>query len=261
MPTRTPDTLDADPEGPILATELTKDDYARLAAERTFVLPVGILEEHGPHLPLGTDIFQAEAVVDAAAMRTGAVVLPTLNYGNCHSTKPFPGSISLSFDTVRQVATEILTELARHGVRSVVIVSGHAGSGHMRALKEAGRDVVAEHPELTVALLSEWEVLFGHGGETVDGVEVPEADGHAGTMETARIQAQRPELVRELPGPHFPAEDGFVLTPTPEDALPDGYIGDPSEASPELGQVLHRLAVDALEALFTELSPPDEGVA
>lgn len=246
---------------PPRAAELTKDEYARLAGERTFVLPVGILEEHGPHLPLGTDIFQAEAVVDEAAARTGTVVLPTLNYGNCHSTKPFPGSISLSFDTVRELAYEILTELARHGVRSVAVVSGHAGSGHMRALKEGSRDVIAEHPELTVALLSEWEVLFEHGGETVDGVEVPETDGHAGTMETARILELAPDLVGSRPGRHFPEEEGFVLTPTPEEALPDGYIGDPSAATPELGQVLHRLAVDALADLFEDLAPEDEGGA
>lgn len=245
---------------PTRATELTKDEYARLAGERTFVLPVGILEEHGPHLPLGTDIFQAEAVVDDAAARADAVVLPTLNYGNCHSTRPFPGSISISFDTLRSLTEEILAELARHGLRSVVIVSGHAGSGHMRALKEAGRSVIAEHPQLRVALLSEWSVLFEHGGETVDGVTIPEADGHAGTMETARMQDLRPELVGSTPGAHFPSEEPFVLTPSPEDALPDGYIGDPSEASPELGETLHSLAVDALAELFDRLAPEPEPV-
>lgn len=245
-------------EAPVLAVELTKDEYARLAGERTFVLPVGILEEHGPHLPLGTDIFQAEAVVREAAARTGSVVLPTLNYGNCHSTRPFPGSISLSFDTVRQVGVEILSELARHDVASVAIVSGHAGGGHMRALKEAGRDVIAEEPEMTVALTSEWAVLFEHGGETVDGVEVPSADGHAGTMETARMLDLRPDLVGQPPGEHLPQEDAFVLTPTPETALPDGYIGDPSQASDELGAVLHDIAVEALAELFDRIRPGSE---
>lgn len=237
------------------AAELTKDEYDRLADQRTFVLPVGILEEHGPHLPLGTDIFQAEAVVNEAAARADAVVLPTLNYGNCHSTRPFPGSISLSFDTLRSVGTEVLEELARHGVSSLAIVSGHAGGGHMRALKAAGRSVIADHPELRVALLSEWDVLFGHGGERFDGVEVPEADGHAGTMETARIQHLHPNLVRDRPGEHLPEEEGFELTPTPEASMPDGYIGDPSAATPELGELLHSLAVEALVDLFEDLEP------
>jgi creatinine amidohydrolase len=241
---------------PILATELTKDEYARLAAESTFVLPVGILEEHGPHLPLGTDTFQVEAVVNEAAEATDAVVLPTMNYGNCHSTQPFPGSISLPFDTVRTLAEEILRELARHDVASVAIVSGHAGGGHMRALKQAGRDVLADHPQMRIALLSEWDVLFPLGGETLNGETVPEADGHAGTMETARIRHLRPELVDDSPpGEHFPQEEGFELASEPDEGMPEGYMGDPSRATPELGEGLHDAAVEALEELFDDLAP------
>lgn len=246
---------------PTYATEITMEEYRRLASQRTFVLPVGILEEHGPHLPLGTDIFQVEAVVQDAAARTGSVILPTLNYGNCYSTRPFPGSISISFDTLRDLTKEILQELARHGVASVVIVSGHAGSGHMRALKQAGRRVIQEEPGLRVALLSEWDVLFGHSGETVEEVSIPEVDGHAGTMETARMQDLRPELVRSPPPEHVPEDEGFELSATPEEAMPDGYIGDPSEASSEMGSVLNTLATDALVDLFQRLEPADEAIA
>lgn len=241
---------------PIRATELTKDTYAQLAAERVFVLPVGILEEHGPHLPLGTDTFQVEAVVDEAADRSGAVVLPTMNYGNCHSTRPFPGSISLSFDTVRTLVEEILAELARHGVVSVCIVSGHAGGGHMRALKMGARHVLANHPDLRIALLSEWDLLFALSGQMLEGGHrVPEADGHAGTMETARIAHLRPDLVEDPPGEHLPENESFELTATPEASMPDGYVGDPSAGSAELGQGLHREAVEGLTELFERLSP------
>ncbi len=237
------------------ASELTMEEYDQFATERAFVLPVGILEEHGPHLPLGTDIFQAEAVVNEAAARTGSIVLPTLNYGNCHSTRNFPGSISIGFDTLRSLTRDILDELARHEVKSVAIVSGHAGSGHMRAIKQAGREAVKEHEGFTVALLSEWDVLFGYAGETVNGETIPQRDGHAGTMETARIMDLREELVKETPGEHLPNDEGYVLSPTPEDALPDGYIGDPSQATVKLGRVLHTLAVDALADLFEEIEP------
>lgn len=247
----------ADPE-PIRAAELTKDEYRRLAGQRTFVLPSGILEEHGPHLPLGTDTFQVESIVDEAAARTGAVVLPTLNYGNCHSTQPFPGSISLTFDTVRTLTEEILTELARHGVASVCIVSGHAGGGHMRALKEGARNVLADHPEMRIALLSEWAVLFGLAGESLNGETVPEADGHAGTMETARIQYLRPDLVDDPPGEHFPPEEGFELSPEPDADMPDGYIGDPSRATDKLGEGLQRESIEALVELFEDLEPEPE---
>jgi len=244
---------------PTFAKELTKDEYARLAAERTFVLPVGILEEHGPHLPLGTDTFQVEAVVNEAADEAEAVVLPTMNYGNCHSTQPFPGSISLSFDTVRTLTDEILSELSRHDVSSVAIVSGHAGGGHMRALKQGARNVLARDPSMRIGLLSEWDVLFGLAGEELNGETVPEADGHAGTMETARIQHLRPDLVAEHPpGEHLPDEEEFVLSAQPDEGMPEGYIGDPSTASPELGEGLHDAAVEALAELFGDLAPEPE---
>jgi creatinine amidohydrolase len=237
----------------ILANELTMDEYDDLVDERVFVLPVGILEEHGSHLPLGTDTFQVEAVVHEAAKRTGSVVLPTLSYGNCHSTRPFPGTISLSTDTVKQITIEILEELARHDVESVAIVSGHAGGGHMRALKQGAREVLAENPDMTIALLSEWALLFAKAGEDLNGM--PVGLGHAGTMETARILNLRPDLVGDTPGEHLPEEEPFVLSANPDADMPDGYIGNPKQATAALGQGLHEEAVDALVDLFEDIKP------
>lgn len=246
---------------PILATELTKDAYQRLAAERTFVLPMGILEEHGPHLPLGTDTFQAEAVVREAAAQSGAVVLPTVNYGNCRSTRPFPGSISLSFDTVRTIVSEILCELARHGVSSVAVVSGHAGGGHMRAIRLGAQEALNQAPTLRVAVLSEWEILFGlHPDEIPGSHTVPTGDGHAGTAETARMLDLHPELVKRPPGEHVMPDEGFIVSATPEAGWPDGYAGDPSAATAELGRALHDAAVQALTELFEGLTPEPEKV-
>ena len=237
---------------PTLAVELTRDTYADLAARRTFVLPIGILEEHGPHLPLGTDGFQVEAVVLEAAARTGAVVLPTLWYGNAVSTRPFPGTISISVDTLRAVVRDILSELARHGVCSVAIVSGHAGGGHMAFLKQAARDALQDDLPLRVAVLSEWDALLGL--EEVAGIRLPPGDGHAGAMESARMLDLRPELVGDLPGPLFPEDAPSEVSIAP---LPDGYGGDPSLATAKLGRALHERCVEALVELFDRLTPSD----
>lgn len=245
------DSGDRAPE-PILAAELTKDEYARLAGERVFVLPMGILEEHGPHLPLGTDSFQVEAVVHAAAAETGAVVLPTLWYGNCNSTQPFPGSISITFDTLRAVVGDILDELERHDVERVAIVSGHAGGGHMRATKLAAQER-AESGGMRIALLSEWDILYGLGPEALGELGIPPGDGHAGTMETARILHLRPELVKDPPGLHEVEEEAHIVPEDPAAIWPDGYGGDPSAASDKIGQRLHDEAVSGLVELFERL--------
>ncbi len=254
MPSSAEPTEGTEPE-PIQAVELTKDEYARLADQRTFVLPVGILEEHGPHMPLGTDGFQVEAVVHEAAAATGSVVLPTLWYGNCVSTRGFPGSISISFDTLRAITSDILDELARHGVESLAIVSGHAGGGHMRALKLAVREKLDDGLDMTVALLSEWDLLFALDEDELDEVEIPVGDGHAGTMETARMLYYRPELVKQPPSAHVVEEVPHVIPKDPSSIWPDGYGGDPSVASDKLGKALHDRAVAGLTELFEEISP------
>lgn len=241
-------------DGPIRVETLTKDTYAALV-DRLFVLPLGIVEEHGPHLPLGTDTFQVQAVLDEAAAATGAVLLPPLWYGNCDSTRPFPGSISISVDTLRAVLEDILDELVRHGVRRVALVSGHAGSGHMAGMKLAAKAAIARAPALKVAVLSEWDFLFAGEGLDAAALGVPEGDGHAGTMETSRMLALRPELVSdERPGLHLNEEPPFVLDAHPEAWWPDGYGGDPSRASAEIGRALHDHCVEGLVKLFERMA-------
>lgn len=238
------------------ADELTYPDYEEAVQERVVVWPVGILEEHGPHLPLGTDTFQVEAVVDEAAERAGALVLPTLVLGNAHSTGPFPGTISVSEATLEQVAREVLGELDRHGARAVCVVSGHAGSGHMHALRSAGKAVAeSKDTEMAVAVLSEWDLLFDAEGP-IAGVELPPHDGHGGAGETARMMDLRPELVLddEVPGDHRAAEHRFILPHDPAAAMPEGYGGDPSLATPKLGAALHERAVEGLVELFADLA-------
>lgn len=234
------------------AEELTYPEYADLVTERVVVWPVGILEEHGPHLPLGTDTFQVEAVVEEAAEAVGALVLPTLAVGNAHSTRPFPGTISLREATLEQVAREVLLELDRHGAEAVAVVSGHAGSGHMHALGNAAEDVT-ETGGPRVAVLSEWDLIYPVD-EPIAGVEVPPWDGHAGAMETARMLDLRPELVGDPPAAHRAEEHPFVLPTEADAAMPDGYGGDPTLGSAELGEALHGICVDGLVDVLEDLA-------
>lgn len=237
------------------ADEMTYPEYEAAIRERVVVWPIGILEEHGPHLPLGTDTFQVEAAVEDAVRQADAVLLPTLVLGNAHSTRPFPGTISVTEDTLEQVAREVLLELDRHGARAICVVSGHAGSGHMHALKAAA-EPVTETGGPRVAVLSEWDLIYGALDGPVAGVEIPDYDGHAGAMETARIKDLRPELVDDeaIPDDHEAAEHPFVLPRDPAGAMPEGYGGDPSLATAKLGEALHSIAVEGLVEVFADLA-------
>src|SRR5918996_3633888 len=103
------------------------------------ILPVGVVEEHGAHLPLGTDSFAAEAYAASAAPHLEeasyeVVVAPTINYGVARAAIDFPGTLSLEPETLRSMVVDIGRSLAKHGLDRLVILNGHRDRGHMKAL-------------------------------------------------------------------------------------------------------------------------------
>jgi creatinine amidohydrolase len=227
--------------------DLTSPAFAALDPKPALLVPIGIVEEHGPHLPLDTDSIQALATCEAVAERTGALVAPLLAYGNCSSTRNFPGSFSLSFDAVRMVAREILLDCARHGIRTVALVSGHAGGAHMRALKLAAEEVVSQHPEQRILVLSDYELLDDFASD------LPRWDGHAGGMETSRMLALRPDLVEGRGAAHKVEFPDFLVEAHPERRFPSGVMGDPTSASAELGRRANEHIAQRLARLLSNV--------
>ncbi|HET6405072.1 MAG TPA: creatininase family protein [Candidatus Thermoplasmatota archaeon] len=225
---------------PLRLGEMTSPQFAALSPKPPLLVPVGIVEEHGPHLPLDTDTIQAVATCEAVAERIGAIVAPALSYGNCSSTRNFPGSFSLSFDTLRAIARDILLDCVRHGIGTVAFVSGHAGGAHMRALKLAAEEVVERHPALRVFVLSDYELVGGLDAP------FPKWDGHAGGLETSRMLALRPDLVKGSAPPHKVQFADFLVDPRPERRFPSGVMGDPTLASAEIGRRANAHIVDRL---------------
>jgi creatinine amidohydrolase len=240
---------------------MTSPDFAALDPKPALLVPVGIVEEHGPHLPLDTDTIQAVATCEEVAHRMGCLVAPALAYGNCSSTRNFPGSFSLGFDTLRAIAKDILLDCVRHTIPTVAFVSGHAGGAHMRALKLAAEEVVALHPTLRVFVLSDYELLGvpdgsadpssprgrGFDAKAAAGVDLPRWDGHAGGMETSRMLALRPDLVKPgLGKPHQVRFPDFLVEPHPERRFPTGVMGDPTKASAALGRAANAWICDRL---------------
>lgn len=223
---------------------MTSPAFGALDPKPPLLVPVGIVEEHGPHLPLDTDTIQAIATCEETAKRIGAIVAPAMAYGNCSSTKNFPGSFSLSFDTLRATAREILLDCKRHGFGTVAFVSGHAGGAHMRALRLAAEEVVVLHPEMRVFVLSDYELLGGLDSP------FPKWDGHAGGMETSRMLALRPDLVKGTAAPHRVQFPDFLVEAHPERRFPSGVMGDPSKASAEMGKRANEWIVERLVELL-----------
>lgn len=129
--------------------ELSTKEAAKAAEDDTVVIfPIGSVEEHGDHLPLCTDSIQPEYIALEVAKRTECLVAPPFRYGICNATRNFPGTITIQFDTLYRVAQDVLSEIVRNGFNRIIVLSGHAGSSHMVALRLAAQDIVTKNDEL-----------------------------------------------------------------------------------------------------------------
>jgi creatinine amidohydrolase len=222
---------------------------AGLRQTRTVLIPFGSVEEHGLHLPLGTDTFQAADVCRQLAQHRPVFVAPAIFYGVCRSTGDHPGTISISTATLKALTLDIVRSLYRQGLRNVVLLSGHAGGTHNATLLDAGECLLNELSELRIAVASEYALAYEAGRGLI---ETP-GDCHAGEIETSRMLATRPQLVHGTSPAEMPGFPKFILVRDKRRYWPGGVGGDPSRASAEKGRQLEALVVAALEKLVTEL--------
>jgi len=195
------------------------------------LLPVGAVEQHGPHLPLGADLIQPLHVLERVAAKTGAILAPPVPYGLVQTSRPFPGSVSVSFDALRAYVRDVLAELVRNGFRRIVVVSGHAEGVHMAALRTAAKEVV-DRGGADITVLSDYDIVYASRF-------AEEGEGHAGKIETSRILAQRPELVKGRPARGRNRTPKYAVVRDARRYWP-GVTGDPARASAELGASIDR---------------------
>jgi len=220
---------------------------------RTVILPVGSVEEHGPHLPLGTDAFHALEVARRLAEAWPVLVAPPLYYGLCRSTREHPGTVSISGDTLRALVTELGREFYRQGLRNLVIISGHAGSTHIAALVEAGERLLAELPEAQVAVVNVLDLLREVVAARPDLVKTT-GDSHAGEVETALMLAAYPHLVKGTAPAEWPTFPKYVLARDKRRHWPGGVWGDPAPATAAQGEAILQAEVERLVAILEFLS-------
>lgn len=229
---------------PLLLSEITRAEAREAANRALVVLPTGATEQHGPHLPVGTDSMAVEAVARSAAERVRpavpALVAPTLAFGSSHHHLPFGGTMSVSTETYYRLICDLLESLAESGFRRVFIVNGHGGNSELVQL--AARDVALRRP-IAVAAGSYWTIAWERLTAAGAG-KVGHLPGHAGAFETSLVAALRPELVRE-PRPERP------LDPRSDPPMPsnpyrseihgfwqsiDGYSDSPARGCRDDGQ-------------------------
>ncbi|MEW5761024.1 MAG: creatininase family protein [Candidatus Thermoplasmatota archaeon] len=236
----------------MILDELTMKEFKlKLNKDSIAIVPFGIIEEHGEHLPLSTDSLQVEYVVEKVAEKIpNTFLLPCIRYGVCVSTRNFQGSISLSFDTMRSLAYDIFSELYRNGFRKIAAISGHAGRTHIQALRQAAERLV-EEKKIKILVLSDYDLLYDKNGrELLSKLGIPEWDEHGGAIETSRILSIRKELVKAERTVSKPKIPKYLVFSGIEKKFPKGIIGNPKLATPAIGIKINEYVVNEIVKLI-----------
>ena len=244
--------------------ELTWEDVRDMDRPRTVVLlPVGAIEAHGPHLPLGTDGLIAVAMARAAAARLEsrgllALLLPPLEYSAAPFGAGFAGTLSVAPVTIAALVADLAVEAERHGFAALAIANAHLDPAHLGALAEAGRLAAARGAKRLVCPdLTRRE----HAAKLTD--EFRSGACHAGRYEGSVVLATRPDLVRsaiQRSLPPVPASLSQAIrdgrTTFEQAGGPRAYFGWPAEATAEEGeQTIGVLGGILSEAVLAVLAP------
>ena len=228
--------------------ELTAPDFVQAIrqAQGTCLLPFGILEKHGPHLPLGTDLLEVRYAALHAADREYVVVFPEYYFGQIFEAKHEPGTIAYSRETQLRLLQETTDEMARNGCKKVVIVNGHGGNESL--LPYFAQTQLDKPHDYVVYVFGLVEMPPGGPPKKTT------MDMHAGESETSSMLIARPDLVHLDRANQQSGADQQRLNLPPSvytgiwwyARFPEHYSGDGSAASRELGEFKMQNWIDTL---------------
>ncbi len=218
--------------------ELTSGDFARAVAQArgVCVLPFGIVEKHGPHLPLGTDLINVRYSSVQGAGQEYAVVFPEYYFGQIFEAKHEPGTIAYSPKLQMELLQETTDEMARNGCKKILVVNGHGGNNNL--LPFFAQSQMASPHDYVVYIYSRGE--YPPGRPPMKSTQ----DSHAGESETSHTMVSRPDLVHmERAATESGADRNRLDLPKGVYTgiwwyakFPDHYAGDGSVATRELGE-------------------------
>ena len=239
-----------------------------LSSESVIVLPLGAVEQHGPHLPLNTDYVVAESVSREVVARVGSEcdtwLLPTLPFTKSNEHAWAAGTMWLSASTLMAVLDDIGRSIAATPARRLLFINGHGGNSSLVAM--ANRELRLKHGLMT--FLAHPHVPADQGGSS--GAGELGMGVHGGMDETSMMLHLRPDLVdmtlarRSVPdrlaeNTHVRFGGSVSFGWLSNDFAPDGVIGDPTGATPEAGAAMFETSVGVLCDVVREVSRFDFG--
>jgi creatinine amidohydrolase len=229
---------------PVKMEEMTALEFkdAVVQSSATCIIPIGVLEKHGTHLPLGTDLIDVREISIQAAQKEYAIVFPPYIFSQILEARHQPGTMAYSIKVIWDVLQETCDELNRNGIKKIVLINGHGGNGSF--LPFFCNAQLASKRDYAVILFQPGAMSAQTSAE-VKKLKKPGQDGHAGQTETSRMLAHHPDLVHMDRLGQQSFEDQKRITGIQGSTginwyarFPNHYAGDASPSTKELGQVL-----------------------
>jgi creatinine amidohydrolase len=247
---------------PVHWEELTAEDFAKgiQQAGGTCMLPFGILEKHGPHLPLGTDLLDVRYASLHAAEQEYAVVFPEYYFGQIFEAKHQPGTVAYSADLQLQLLQETTDEMGRNGCKKIVIVNGHGGNEHLLPFFAQSQ---LDRPHDYVVYVFDRRTPESGGPKKKTSIDM-----HAGESETSKMMIARPDTVHQDRANKESGSDQHRVT-LPDDVytgiwwyarFPNHYSGDGSAATKELGEFQMNWWITSLVKVIHAVKADDESL-
>lgn len=241
---------------PVQYEELTAVQFkdAVEKSSETVIIPIGVLEKHGPHMPLGTDVYTAREIALRAAEMEYAVVFPWYYFSQINEAKQQPGTISYSPELIWKMLQETLDELNRNGFKKIILINGHGGNAAF--LEYFTMAQLSEKRDYTLYWYKQAydpEVIKKAKALTMN----DKINAHAGNRETSMVKYIRPDLVNTEVANTQSGEDLARLKHLDNvytsiwwyARYPNHYAGDGSKANAEAG----KLIMDSLAAQFADV--------
>jgi creatinine amidohydrolase len=248
-------------ELPYLWNELTAPDFVKALelSDGICLLPAGIMEKHGPHLPLSTDLILSREIASRAAELEYALVFPEFYFGQIYEAKHQPGTVAYSPELVWNMLEETCEEMSRNGIKKIIIVNGHGGNNNL----------FAYFCQAQLAKRKDYVVVFfqpddSHLDAEVRKLRKTDYGGHADEEETSMLYVVRPDLV----------QTDQALTQSGRDqqrlnipygytgiwwyaSYPNHYAGDGSSPNKTIGEMIFKSRAEQLAELVKFLKTDD----
>jgi len=248
---------------PFRYEELTAPDFVKGVekAGRTCIIPFGILEKHGPHLPLGTDLLDSRQIALRAAQQEYVLVFPEYYFGQIYEARHQPGTIAYSPGTIWTLLQETCDELSRNGIKKIVIVNGHGGNTNF--LNYFCQAQLAARKDYAVMLFT--PPRDPENDTKIRQMRKTTMEMHAGEGETSTIMAHRPDLAHADRAKQQSGEDqarlkgiqGLYAGIWWYARFPNHYAGDGTPATKELGETMIQAQVNQLVKVLQEIKHDD----